>query len=480
MSATITDTLKFSLMDKIHDDYHSLGRALGDSDYFYIAIGKSEEWPNDSDVLVPIDGSPSQERNFRLSMQSFKRINDVSFVLTRRNWSSGSIYSPYDDTNYAGRPLDTVAGRYPFYVLTDENNVYICLKQGKTSQGIAVPSSVRPEDVTGLAFETADGYVWKYLYNIGSFEANRFLSSNFMPVQNVDSDTAVTPAETNQVEIKKLSTPGQILGIAIDSAGIGYTTAPSITINGNGQNAIASCIVSGGRIVDVFMKDSANATFSESNLGSGYSYAGISLSSGNASLRAILPNEKNGLGFDPRKDLQSRGMIFNVKTEGTENGDFFVDQSFRQVGLIKNPLRDSSSFVGFVGDSAFTSPTGISLNYLQFDSGSSFTSPEGETITGQSSTAVAYVDKWFPTSRRMYFHQTQETGFVSFSEGEVVQASNASGSGVLDSAGVDADSRAYGITDIDKFSGELFYIDNRAAIVRDADQTEDIKIVIQL
>ena len=33
--------------------------------------------------------------------------------------------------------------------------------------------------------------------------------------------------------------------------------------------------------------------------------------------------------------------------------------------------------------------------------------------------------------------------------------------------------------DIDKFSGKLIYIENRAPVARAADQTEDIKLVIE-
>ena len=34
--------------------------------------------------------------------------------------------------------------------------------------------------------------------------------------------------------------------------------------------------------------------------------------------------------------------------------------------------------------------------------------------------------------------------------------------------------------EIDPFSGKILYIENRAAVTRDAAQTEDVKIIIQL
>lgn len=479
MAATITDSFRDKLIKGIFDDYKSLGRAQGDSDYFYIGIGKSENYPNDSDVAVGIDPSFAEEKKFRLSMQSLKQVNDCSYIVNRYNWSSGSIYSGYDDANFSGE-IDPVTGIYSFYVITDDNDVYLCVKQGKNSLGISIPSTVKPEDITGNMFETDDGYVWKYLYNIGSFEANRYLSSNFMPVQKVDSDTATTPAEIDQVAAQKTAIGGQILSIAIDSGGSGYTTAPTLTIIGDGDSAEASCIINGGKIVDVFMKRSPDSDFNVSYLGTGYRFANVELSSGTASLRPIIARNADGVGADPVSDLKSRGLMFNIKTDGDENDTFIVDQTFRQVGLIQNPARDSSQYAGFTGDSAFTGPSGFALNYLQFQTGATFSSPEGETITDATSGAKAFVDDWNSTTRQMYYHQTAETGFRLFGEGNVVTASNGAGAGTLDSASIDADTRAFEITDIDKFSGDLLYIDNRAAIERDAEQVEDIKVVIQI
>ena len=47
-------------------------------------------------------------------------------------------------------------------------------------------------------------------------------------------------------------------------------------------------------------------------------------------------------------------------------------------------------------------------------------------------------------------------------------------------AGTDADSDAYIEPKVDKYSGDLMYIENRAAVTRAADQTEDIKVIIEI
>ena len=85
--------------------------------------------------------------------------------------------------------------------------------------------------------------------------------------------------------------------------------------------------------------------------------------------------------------------------------------------------------------------------------------------------AKAYVDTYNNTTGVLRYHQTETTGFASFLAGETVTEVDGSGTGTLDSAQV---------ADIDFTSGEILYIENRAAIARATDQTEDIKIVIQL
>ena len=75
----------------------------------------------------------------------------------------------------------------------------------------------------------------------------------------------------------------------------------------------------------------------------------------------------------------------------------------------------------------------------------------------------------------MFYHQNGETGFKSFQAGETVSETDGTGTGVL--AGAGAFETAF---EVNPHTGELLYIDNRGAVTRSADQTEDIKIVIQV
>ena len=95
-----------------------------------------------------------------------------------------------------------------------------------------------------------------------------------------------------------------------------------------------------------------------------------------------------------------------------------------------------------------------------------------------TSLANAYVVK--SDSDEVWYIQDSDTKFEPFVEGEVISETDGSGAGTLDASGVDGDSFAYINGDVDISTGEVMYIDNRAAIQRSADQTEDIKIIIQL
>ena len=79
----------------------------------------------------------------------------------------------------------------------------------------------------------------------------------------------------------------------------------------------------------------------------------------------------------------------------------------------------------------------------------------------------------------LYVYQTPETGFKPFAFDEVVELSHGGGSATI-IRHTDSNVPALRYADVDAFSGEVFYVDNRIQIDRDEDQTEDIKIVIDL
>ena len=451
--AVVTDKLKKQVISFIQNDFDS------DANY-YIGIGRSEDW-NDSDIAPTTLRSKREERNFRNGLQSVKKVIDTSFVVPRFNWSSGAIYSPYDDAQ-VGYPSQS------YYVLNDNNQVYMVIEQAKNTDGTAKVSTVQPSgNTSGTAFQTADGYIWKFLYSISALDANKFIAANFMPVKlatAADSDAA----GVEQLAVQNAAVVGQIIGVAVDSGGTGYTGTPSVTITGDGTDAKFSATIDGGVVTKCEVIDSSGTLA----FGSGYTNAVATLSTSGstipAKVRPIFATPL-GLGGDARDDLKSTSFMFHVKPDGTENNDFIVGNDFRQVGLIKG-IKDSA------GVNDFSGSTGIALKKLTFASQTSNFTVD-KTIEGATSGAKALIDR-VDSANALFFHQTEVTGFVGFDSGENITEVDGTGAGTLTTPS--AGQLPFTTPEVLVNTGDVLYIDNRASVSRATDQTEDIKVVIQI
>jgi len=174
MVAIITKKLKKLFIQDLLDQYNV--ENIGDSNnYYYIGLSKSQpyniEIGGTNSVYDP-DPSDWDERSFRMSLQSVKLAEAVSFVVPIETWSTNTKYFQYAD-NLQQDPR--------FYVRTNDNNVYVCIRHGKNAVGTHVESTVKPDHTdTTLPIES-DGYVWKYLYTITTTDANNYLTIRGCP-----------------------------------------------------------------------------------------------------------------------------------------------------------------------------------------------------------------------------------------------------------------------------------------------------------
>lgn len=124
---------------------------------------------------------------------------------------TGAIIRAYLNSAYSGTVKLEDSN---FYVMTDEFNVYKCLDNNNNSISTSKPlgSSVAP-------IITADGYIWKFMYNVPISLRNKFLSNEQIPVVS---------ALTNQ-----FYSNGALESIIVDAKGSGYTSA-SIIVDGDG------------------------------------------------------------------------------------------------------------------------------------------------------------------------------------------------------------------------------------------------------
>ena len=257
------------------------------------------------------------------------------------------------------------------------------------------------------------------------------------------------------------------------SSGSGYTSAPTVTITGDGSGATATATVAGGAVTGITITAK----------GTNYTKARVTFSGGGgsgAAARAIIaPNYrgvgKSGHGTDPRAELGGFFMGLNVKLDGADgSGDLGVGNDFRQIMLLKNPLNGTASPAGNIA-SADTLKALDKLDFSStFSSGSSVADfTVDEVITGQSSGAVAFVTEIDSSNGFVFFHQNQKTGFVSFANGEQVLGGTSGTNGTLES------SSAVILSELDRESGEILFLENRLPINRTASQIEDIKIILE-
>lgn len=471
MTAKITDKLKKQLVQQIFDEV--TGTKIGDSDnYYYIAVGRSQSWTDENapDTPNPVE---RDERLFRYDVQSVKSIEAFSYVVDLKDWTSGSTYVQYSDA--------AVGQGTEFYVRTDENHVYLCIRQGKDQFGAPNISTVKPDHTDTTTPIELDGYVWKYMYTISTADGNSFLSANWMPVKYVDSAIPTDPYYA-QYQIKQFADSSQIVGYRVINGGTGYSNTDTISIIGDGTGAAARLVVNAsGVIAAVEVGDSANVGTTgypsiTSKMGTGYNKASVAITSAAGTGASIVPvfSPKNGLGYNPVDDFRSTALMFNIKPEGNVNGKWIVDNQYRQVGLWKNPLIYNSA-------TKFTSTEGTALGKIILSAPASITFDQNVYVKSTTTAALGIID--YADSNEIWYHQNETTGFTAFSstspnntvnivediDGNTVQAG---GSNLTVSSFVDPE--------LDIYSGDILYINNQTDVPRNISGSEDIKLVVKL
>jgi len=447
MPAIITTKLRRIIAREFFDKFTNA------TNNYYVGIGRSEQWDSSDTVPTPVD-TPEEVEDLRRQLQAIKKVTNTSLVVPRNNWSTGTIYSQYDD-KAAGYTTQ------PFYVKTDNNQVYVCLEVGRDANGTIQPSTVEPTGSNLHSFRTSDNYVWKFLYTISAADANDFMSANYMPVkfQGV-TDSNSTGIATVHRKVQDGAVAGEILSIILTDGGANYTSVPTVNITStSGTSATAKAFIDSAN--GVVTKIEMNPDSSTLDHGIGYTTATVTITGGGGSgalARAVIGPD-SGIGADARETLKASSIMFHTKLEGTDS-DLILDQDFRQVSLIENPREHDGSLI--------TDATANALDFMTVTSiVNTFT--KDKIIKGATSLARAYVDNF--DSDKIYYHQTDTTGFLSFQNGEIVEEENGNGEATIDSAQKDAQ--------VDVDAGNILYIDNRAAVLRDATQSEDVKIIIQ-
>jgi hypothetical protein len=410
----------------------------------YLTFGKSSSWPSESSPLQSNTSIVSFNDIWK-NMIGAKRIvgNNIRHAIPRINWISGTVYAIYDDKLDSSQLF---AASNNFYVITKEHHVFKCLDNNGGVISTVMPNIL----VTTTHFQTADGYIWKYMYSLTAEEKLRFLTSNFMPVK-----TIIEADNSQQWNVQDNAIDGAIHIIKVTDGGSNYTANDVVvSISGDGHYANAFAVLNTtSKTVQSVVVD---------NLGYGYTYADISFKSSygsGASARAIL-SPPGGHGSDPLTELGGSYLIINIQLKDTENQILTTHNDYRQLALIEEPY--------LYGTTTKASSTTVSQLTVLTLNGTSVEYSEDEWVFQGASYASSFfkgiVVEWDSSNNVIKLAQT---------EGNPTKD-------LLVGANTTAARFVSSITPptLQTRTGNLLYTDNIIAIQRADDQAEDYKFVL--
>ena len=417
MAAIITNKFRIHNAEQFQESFSEAAATT-----YYLFIGRSHAWASDADVQgntiaegtdtsppTPNDDITSEFYNYD-DMIGLKLLSssDVSFVIPRRDWATGTTYDMY-----------------------------------------------RHDYSSSTIFSTSDGYRYKYMYSLTASEQINFKSTDFI---HVSTDSTVSAAAVD----------GALDTILVTAGGSGFNTSSGSTISaipirGDGSGGVASVTITAGAI------SAATVT----TAGTGYTFAYIrdadiiaATNAGGAgsgsNLTVIIP-PKGGHGKDAVKELGGYYVMLNKSLVGLEGtSDITVSNDFRRIGLVRNPTN--------YGTSTVSTATTLRGTKVVLGASSSGTFTADEEINQASTGAVKKVVN-------LYVNLTAFSGANTITG----QSSSATLTPSTSSSTVNgvALTSGYANPEVQPDSGDIIYVEQRSPITRAADQTENIKLIIE-
>ena len=469
---------------------------------YYLFLGKATAFSStttggtDSSPPTPGD-SPQDEFRAWDSMLGAKIItsSDIKYAVARRNWANGTTYDMYrHDYTSSNTSTSGSSNLYDstFYFLTSAYRLYKVLDN---NAGSAFSGS-EPTSESSSPFESG-GYVLKYMLTISTSDFAKYGTTDFIPVV---SDSTVSAAAVD----------GAIESLSI-TAGSGYTDGTYYSaIYGDGSSAgtssgaIVRITISSGSIVSFGLTAGTDTTihaagsgytFGYVNLAAAYIFSDSSLSSsstlgsGSGGAIDVIISPDDGHGFNVVTELGAHYVMSAITLTQAEGDDFTTGNDFRSVGIVVDPTT--------VGTSTVASSTTARQTYVVKLDTSSGTFQADEVITQASTGAVGKVVEWDSTLSLLYYQQESFKGFgtnattgnyVAFSGTNQITGGTSAATGTtgattetvtLANSNTLTLTSGYATPELQEYSGDIIYLENRKPIQRASDQTEDIKIIIE-
>lgn len=402
--------------------------------------------------------SPGSIIRLSSELKEVVRVNTAGdYVQVNTNFSSAysseSIYSQVSSsTTYSN----------PFYVRNTYDQVFKCMSNNSGAVSTTMPQiSLGGQLPENPYIDTADGYKWKYMYTIPTGLKNKFFTDKYMPALQ---DTVVYDNATNgRIDIINIISGGTTYYAGGTTTG--YTGSGGVTVVGDGTGAVIQIDVTEGVITNVHLVSG----------GSGYSYASVvindplKINGGTSASFDIVISPQYGHGYDAARELGASHLMISSDFAGDVSGYYPIlndgTDDFRRVVLVKNPKELDS---GALATSALYSMfTAMSVSDPPVD---------------YANDALVYVGNSFETAnvtaRVIHFDTASNIIYLNNIVGDLAGIETRT---LYQQNNPKAASRIYTVSlpTINILTGEIMYIENRSAIVRNLNQTETVKLVLE-
>jgi hypothetical protein len=407
-------------------------------------------WEDDDNPPDPIESEKYIKQTLK-NMFVAKKItsNDISPVVQRIDWSSGTIYDYYkDDINLF--QFDTNGYLIlKFYIKNRYDQIFKCLWNNNSSESTDEPSFAPGSYGQNNIYIGSDGYKWKYMYTLDLGQKIKFMDDNWIPISSsIDKPNPLTTSAGY----------GNIDVINVTNTGSGYDTQNSIIsviITGDGTGANGTAVVANGQITDIIV----------TNTGTNYTYANVSIISelGSNASAIVSVSPIGGHAHDPITELGCNHVMFVSEFNSDENNIIPTDITYHQIGIVMHPTSKSSSPKSANG-SIYKTTTDIVVasGFDQYSSGE--TVYQGPSL--QNATFMATVLSFDVGSNLIRLINT--TGTITLN------------AGLFGNNTQTVRTVLYYTTPIyEPLSGYVSYIENRSSIQRSPDGIEQFKLVVK-
>lgn len=447
----------------------------------YIFSGRLEAWVDEHNPPEPVNTDKEEFDTFA-NIIALKKISsdEIKMGIKRVDWTSGTVYAQYDNTKKPFvnvLPGETAGYDTDFYVLVQNQFIYKCIDNNNGAPSVSAPPST---NLSTSLVNTGDGYVWKFMGEVGIADSSRFLTSSFIPVEYKTTDDnsvqwRVQIEAANNVKgissFKVCSSKGNWAGI----------TAKTTIVQPTGSNPGSGCVISVHKSVD----GSAISRLLVTNPGSNYEPDAYVLVSDNS--------VSNGSGATAEvSGLSSQGVISSVSvinsgSNYTASATALVfDRAGSGSGAILNTTVSGSVVTTIsvtAGGSGYIDPVVVVVPGGVGAVATAVTSPlkgHGSNIVTELGANLAIISCHINNNDYFLYgssNKFRQIGVIT----DIID--NSTNSYAIDQHYIGPAHPQYNnvgsaLKKIKKNTGNLLYLNNTTAVVRSVDQEEHLKISV--